>query len=215
MPRRIDVEPILPEITGCGPGLRRHNREHRAVARPLVERDAHRLGRLTRFPVEDPQPCRRHIRQSTAIRGKREHAQAVLLALGHDSDVDRPPTDREAILDIDVVGTVERRDRLTSRSVRAKGVEPAFDLLLVCTENQAPGWFCGVNPDRRVIRIVGNSRGLCDWFDGRDCRWTWGRSRHPPQGTSIGSRPAARRARPDSHATSGASSACWLPAPGA
>ena len=93
---------------------------------------------------------------SVAVDG--EDVQLVGAPVGHDGQVSAGPAEGDAVEDVDVVVPAVRRDRhgLHQRAVRPEHVDAGF---LHRGDDQALGRVRGMDPERRVVRVVG-----ADWL---------------------------------------------------
>ena len=147
-------EPVLPEITVARPFFGRNDGEDRTISRTPVQRNAHGCSCLAGLTLQNGNAAEI---DETAFRGiDAEHPQLPRKSFGGDGDIRPPPAKLHAIFDIDVVRTIDSRDRLADLTVYAEhhdGAGRRGDLH--GAENQAARRILGVDPDSRIIRVVG------------------------------------------------------------
>lgn len=136
---------------------------HLAAPR-LIKRDAHRHGALLRLACE-------HLRavwvgdvyDSSAGRVYPKDTQSAGVALRRDGDIDTLAPQRKIVGDIDIVRLVDVRDQLKQASVQVEHANrPAGRAGFVRAQNQAQAGITGMNPDGRVVGIVGQRRSAYD-----------------------------------------------------
>src|SRR5262245_8269544 len=99
----IVVETVLPQIVLARPGLRRDDRENRAVLRTTVQADAHRRAPLARSIDENRHRAGRDVANTAAVRGDRVDPQPSAQTLGQHGDVGGRRVELETVLDVHVV----------------------------------------------------------------------------------------------------------------
>ncbi len=96
----------------------------------------------------------------------------MLQPFGHHRDVESAVAQTYALLDVDVVRPVNAGNDLANRAIQSEDDHgPMRRGDLVGADNQAPGRVGGMNPDGRVIRVVGDRRRGERGTEWRGRRW--------------------------------------------
>src|SRR5262245_58942013 len=103
----IVVETVLPQIVLTRSGLRRDDRENRAVLRTPVQADAHRRALLARSIDENRHRAGRDVADTAAVRCDCVDPQPSAQTLGQHGDVGGRRIELEAVLDVHVVRPIE------------------------------------------------------------------------------------------------------------